>query len=232
MTTPNLEFDELIAAQSQPEVLVNRALRRADVIIQLGVIDKDTTAPPGSPADGDAYIVPPGATGAWLGHTEHVAYYSNGWLFLIPQQGWLCYVIDEASFYVFVAGSPQQWVILTTGGGGGATDIDLGMCFPGTPITAQLMFKFVAVRAFSFPANFTGSSGHIGTNPTGSFVMNVSVAGAAVGTITISTGGVFTFATTAGAVIPVAIGERVEIAAPVSVDITAADIAATLLADL
>lgn len=124
--------------------------------------------------------------------------------------------------------------ITIEGDGGSAvpTIIDLGMFFPGTPGSDQLMFKFVAARPFTFPANFDGAFGHIGTNPTSSFVMEVNVAGVLAGTITVSTGGVFTFATTGGATFQVDAGDRIEIVAPTSTDGTAADIAATLTADL
>ncbi|NIP67909.1 MAG: DUF2793 domain-containing protein, partial [Planctomycetales bacterium] len=40
---------------------------------QDGVIDKDLTAPPGSPSNGDRYIIPTGATGAWAGHETEIA---------------------------------------------------------------------------------------------------------------------------------------------------------------
>lgn len=77
-------------------------------------------------------------------------------------------------------------------------------------------------------ANFSGSNGYIATNPTGSFVISVKDDGAEIGTITISTGGAFTFATSSGTAKTVAAGSRLEFVAPASADATAADIAATL----
>lgn len=113
-----------------------------------------------------------------------------------------------------------------------ASAADMGMFFPGNPSSNQLLLKYIATRAMTFPSNFAGAYGHIGTNPTSSFIMNVSVNGSVVGTITVSTGGVFTFATTAGASVPVSSGERIEIAGPASADGTAADISATLTTSL
>jgi len=51
-TTPNLALPELIAAQAQKHVTVNEALRALDALVQLAVLDRDLTAPPGSPAEG------------------------------------------------------------------------------------------------------------------------------------------------------------------------------------
>jgi len=271
MTTPFLGMDELEAAQAQPEITVNEALRTLEAAISIDVLDKDLTTPPASPPSTARYLVPAlGATGAWATMANKIAFLlGTVWTALTPRLGWTVYVVDEAKRYEW---DGADWVEFAGGGsiaisgpdesppvsvatvtslefvnavvedlGGGAVrvtslgsdtlpELDLGMFFPGIPASNQLMFKFVAARALELPANFAGSYGHIGTNPTSSFVMIVSVAGANVGTITVSTGGVFTFATTAGAVIPVDPGERIEIAGPASADGTAADIAATLLA--
>lgn len=123
-------------------------------------------------------------------------------------------------------------VRVTGSASGGASEADLGMFFPGAPGANQLMFKFVANRSAQFPANFTGSRGHIGTNPTGTYTLTVASNGATIGTVAISTGGVFTFATTAGAIIAVDPGDVIVVTAPGSTDATAADIAASFLLQL
>lgn len=47
------------------------------------VLSVTTTAPPGAPAEDDAYVVPAGATGAWAGHEQSMAVWrSPHWLFL------------------------------------------------------------------------------------------------------------------------------------------------------
>lgn len=64
------------------------------------VLDKDLTAPPGSPASGDAYYVATSATGAWAGHSgEYAVYGARGWTFRAVDEGHILYVTDEASFY-------------------------------------------------------------------------------------------------------------------------------------
>jgi len=54
-TTPRLAVTELNANDSQPEVVVNSALRIYDALIQTGIEDRDLTAPPGSPVDGTSW---------------------------------------------------------------------------------------------------------------------------------------------------------------------------------
>jgi hypothetical protein len=71
------------------------------------VKDRDLTTPPASPAEGDRYIVPAGATGAWAGKTSQIAVHIAGtWEFHDPKVGWLAYIEDEAKLAVF---QPTGW---------------------------------------------------------------------------------------------------------------------------
>lgn len=94
--TTHLELPLLAAAQSQKHVTHNEAVLRLDAVVQLAVKDRDLTAPPGSPADGDRYIVAAGATGAWASWDLNVAWYHDGvWTKLSPREGWRVWVEDE-----------------------------------------------------------------------------------------------------------------------------------------
>jgi hypothetical protein len=117
MTTPNLSLPELIANQSQPDVTLNEALRVVDAIAQLTALSRVDTLP-GSPGDGDTYILTQ-ATGG--GSANDVAFYSGGWQFRTPRTGWLAYVVDEATQYLYGNGSPSGWSVYSSGGGGGAS---------------------------------------------------------------------------------------------------------------
>jgi hypothetical protein len=233
MSTPNHGIPYVPENTLDPAAGLNDALNVIDAVFIPSVISIGDAAPPGSPADGDLYIVGAG-TGAWAGQDDNLArYVAEGtfWQFFSGgTQVNLALNLADGDLYANL-GDSNGWNVVS-GGGGAANVSDLAMFFPGTPGSAQLMFKFVAARDFEFPANFAGAVGHIGTNPTGSFVMDVSVQGSNIGTITVSTGGAFTFATTGGLPIDVDAGDRIEIEAPVSTDATAADIAATLVADL
>ena len=99
--TTNLLLPYILAAQAQKHVTHNDALRLLDGLVQLSVLDRDLTAPPGSPAEGARYIVASGATGAWLGWSGDVALWSDGaWLRLPARAGWQVWVEDEARLVV------------------------------------------------------------------------------------------------------------------------------------
>lgn len=74
------------------------------VLGQCSVIDRDLTAPPGSPANGDRYIVSSVATGAWASKENSVAVYDSdivAWTFYVPFEGWLTYIEDEQKLSVY-----------------------------------------------------------------------------------------------------------------------------------
>ena len=69
--------------------------------VQLSVLDRDLTAPPASPTDGDRYIVGSGATGDWVGWDLNVALFTDGaWLRLPPRTGWRAWIEDEGLLLV------------------------------------------------------------------------------------------------------------------------------------
>ncbi len=49
------------------------------------VISRQQSAPPLNPSEGDAYLVPAGATGEWLGEQDKIAaFHSDAWLYIEP----------------------------------------------------------------------------------------------------------------------------------------------------
>lgn len=110
MTTPNLQLPEWEQDQDQPHVTVNEALRILDCLTQLRILDRDLTAPPGSPTDGDCYLPAGPATGDWAGQENAVAMYiGTAWVFRFPRDGWRAYVVDEAQNIQYGGGSPTTW---------------------------------------------------------------------------------------------------------------------------
>ena len=100
--TTHLLLPYILAAQAQKHVTHNEALRILDGLVQLSVLDRDLTAPPGSPADGDRYIVGSGAMGDWAGWDQNVALWTDGaWLRLPPRTGWRAWVEDERLLLVY-----------------------------------------------------------------------------------------------------------------------------------
>lgn len=132
--TPNIGLTYLEAAQSQKHVTVNEAFRDLDVLVQPVVLDKDQNAPPGSPAEGDSYIIPAtGAVGAWSTQAKNIAAWRDGgWLFFVPKAGWTFYVLDEAKLYRY---SGTAWAEVATGGGGGTP---VAVSDEGAVLTAAL----------------------------------------------------------------------------------------------
>ncbi len=106
--TANLALPCIEGSQAQKHVTHNEALRVLDTLVQLAVLDRDLTAPPGSPAEGQRWIVKTGATGAWASHVNAIAAWQDGvWQFSTPRIGWLAYVVDES---VLLAWDGSAWV--------------------------------------------------------------------------------------------------------------------------
>ncbi|AIF51996.1 DUF2793 domain-containing protein [Pelosinus sp. UFO1] len=98
--TPNLGLPYIVQSQAQKEVTHNQGLNLLDFLVDRTVKDKDMTAPPASPLEGDAYIIPSSSTGVWAGKDGQIAQFIGGaWDYYIPRQGWLLYVIDEDKYY-------------------------------------------------------------------------------------------------------------------------------------
>lgn len=107
--TPNLDLPYIMPSQAQKHVTHNEAIRALDAVVQLAVLDRDLTAPPVSPADGDRYIVGAAATGDWSGKSGQIAAFQDGaWAFYEPTDGWLAWVLDEDRL---VAWEGAAWMV-------------------------------------------------------------------------------------------------------------------------
>lgn len=101
MSTTRLGLPEISQSQAQKEVTHNQALWMLDCLVMASVKDR-TNAPPGSPSEGDVYLVTATASGDWAGHEDDLAhYYSDAWHFYSPGEGWQVYVQDEDAWYVY-----------------------------------------------------------------------------------------------------------------------------------
>ena len=174
-TTTNLQMPYILAAQAQKHVTHNEALRILDGLVQLSVLDRDLTAPPGSPADGDRYIVASGGTGDWAGWDLNVAIFTDGaWLRLPPRAGWRAWVEDEGMLLVY---DGSDWI--------GTTPASLqNLALLGVGTTADPANPFSAkLNAALWTAKTTGEGG------TGDlfYTMNKEAAGDDLG-LTLQTG--------------------------------------------
>jgi hypothetical protein len=105
--TAHLALPLMAAAQAQKHVTHNEALVGLDTLVQLAVLDKDLTAPPASPAEGDRYLIAGASpTGTWAGWAGRVVRYQDGaWRSFVPRPGWLAFVADEADLYTYTGGT-------------------------------------------------------------------------------------------------------------------------------
>jgi hypothetical protein len=98
----NLKLPYIMPSQAQKHVTHNEAIRTLDALVQLAVLDRDLSAPPMSPEDGERYLVAAAATGVWTGKEGSIAAWQDGaWAFLTPQAGWLLWVADETRLLGF-----------------------------------------------------------------------------------------------------------------------------------
>lgn len=94
--TPLLRLPFILPSQAQKHVTHNEALEILDALILLSVEEWTLSEPPATPIEGQRFIVATGATGAWAGQDEAIAYFRDGgWTFFAPQTGWRAEVISE-----------------------------------------------------------------------------------------------------------------------------------------
>ncbi len=102
MTTPNYELPEITAGQDSAEVTHNDALRRIESFGPTPILESiSQVAPPGSPTDGQVWVVGTSATGAFVGEDGNLALYSSGWIFLTPRTGQIAAVPSSKTVVVW-----------------------------------------------------------------------------------------------------------------------------------
>jgi hypothetical protein len=217
----NLALPYLGASQSQKHVTVNEGLRFLDVLVQIAVKSVALSAPPGSPADGQRWIIGPAPTGLWAGRATQIAAWQDGaWVFYAPKDGWLAWNEATLTSLVFSAGA---WVSLIGALlAAGVADSAFTLTDDADP-TKKAVFELAGIstgttRTFTLPnttselailagtQTFTGNKAFTGTL-TASGTVTVSAAAATIGTATTTaTYGIGTGATTTGVTKTVNVG--------------------------
>ena len=101
MATPRLSLEILTESQEDKELLVNANSYRLDAIASGGILARQSS-PPGSPAEGDSYLVTATATGLWAGQEDSIAYfYNGGWSFVPPASGLVFFSVGDGEFYYY-----------------------------------------------------------------------------------------------------------------------------------
>lgn len=107
--------------------------------------------------------------------------------------------------------------ILTIASTVGPTPYNLPFGFSDTPVANEVLLIHVFTDPVTFADNFAGAYGYVGVNPAASFALTVNKNGSPVGTITVSTAGVFSSATT-GTTVDFVAGDVMTITGPGSAD--------------
>jgi len=193
---------------------MNLNLLKLSTVAQLGVKSRDT-ALPGSPSNGDIYIVPSG------GNADKVAVRDNGaWVYFTPVAGWRAWVIDESLQVVF---NGTAWVTAPE-------PIDIPGYFSGVPTSEERVLRYVFTRAVTFPDNFAGSQAKARVAATSTTVFDVSKNTTVVGSITFAAAGTNgVYATSGTGTESFVAGDVLSVTAPSGPDGTLADIALTLV---
>ncbi len=111
--TPKLALTHMFNGQDQGYATHNGALQDLDTLGNcIGLINQTTTAPPGSPSDGDAYRIAATATGDWAGKENQIAYYHSGWRYLTVVGPVMLF--DISTEVLYVAAGPTTLLTVTT----------------------------------------------------------------------------------------------------------------------
>ncbi|RVD39057.1 DUF2793 domain-containing protein [Mesorhizobium sp. M4A.F.Ca.ET.020.02.1.1] len=117
MTTSNrLGITELATSQVDRSVTINEAIAMLEAGVgQFGAVSVGDNAPPGSPAEGDIYVIGTAGSGAWSGHNKQVAlYYNSAWKIIPALPGQQAYAADEDAYYYY---DGSVWALTSTSGG-------------------------------------------------------------------------------------------------------------------
>lgn len=201
---------------------------------------------PGSPAEGDIVLLDDDHPT----HPNEIAVYDEGaWLYLEPFPGWVVWDEGEGARLEWngvvwgplvgtgIADAPEDgqeyvrkdgaWVVLTTETT--FPPFSVGVGFEEALASSEVFARYTFGEAVTFADDFAGSVGEADTNPVATFTMDVQKNGASVGSVSISSGGAFTFTTT-GTTVSFAIGDTLRVVGPATVG-TAAGVSITFLGE-
>lgn len=124
--SPRLSLSYVAPNQAQKHVTVNETFRRLDAVVQASVRSRTETEEPADPDEGDAYVIPSGASGdAWdgFGAGDLAAFQDGAWARVAPFEGLRVWVADSDEFVIY---DGAAWGALA-GGGSSETAAQFGI---------------------------------------------------------------------------------------------------------
>jgi len=164
--TARLNFPLLAPLQAQRQYSYNAAIAALDQLVQPVVRSRTVSVPPGAPLEGDTYIVPDAASGAWAGHEGAFACLLDAaWTYRAPAPGWTAYVEDDGEMVLFendewapfippfIAYEEGSWTPALNFGGAA-----VGMTYAAAPVGRYTRIGRTVFVSGSFQLSAKGSS--------------------------------------------------------------------------
>jgi hypothetical protein len=108
-TSPRFSLPLLAAGQAQKELFHNEALAIVDAVLQPLALTIGEATPPAAPLPGQCWIAGASPVGAWSGHADSLAVWTEGgWRFVAPQDGMTVWIAGEGLPARYVAG---EWTL-------------------------------------------------------------------------------------------------------------------------
>lgn len=153
-----LEIPEMASTQEERSVTFNEAVAKLEAGAGLfPALDVNLNTPPGSPVDGDVYVLGAAPTGAWSGHGSNIAvFYNASWRYMPARSGLLAYAVNDDSFYRYKTGYGWEVTTIAAGGGGvGTTQTDFLSAFLETPTDKTIYLVINSPIEFTVTATTT-----------------------------------------------------------------------------
>jgi hypothetical protein len=111
--------------QAQKEFFHNEALTTIDALLHPVAQTIGDNIPPSTPAIGQCWIIGPSPTGAWTGHGDAIAYWSEGgWRFIAPTPGMMIWLATDGVWAREEAGAWAVSAAIPDPAGGTIVDIE------------------------------------------------------------------------------------------------------------
>ncbi|WP_116134346.1 DUF2793 domain-containing protein [Tropicimonas sp. IMCC34043] len=120
--TANMRFPLIAEGQAQPHVIANMGATLSDLVAGRTVLSASLATPPVAPVEGDAYMLPSGASG-WTSADGNdpvggdiALRLAGAWHRIVPALGWRWYVRDEGGARIFTAAGWRVGDVVTDAG--------------------------------------------------------------------------------------------------------------------